>query len=344
MNRKEVFWYTGKLVWRKDAVIICLFWSVVFFCLNGLIVCGKNMNEQKKATVQIQCEISREYQSQLEVLWNMEGIQTIAVWEESTQILEWNGYEAEVTLVGTDPEYLQKQFPEAYSQGKHSSMAWAIVDESMIKQLKDTKKHAIQGYVPEDLLYQTVEINGEKVRIYGINSPEEKQEESQIFVYTDIEKYEEIVMSDTENRESVTDTGTLQGESHSDREVYHYRIQVTNEAAAEKVVDTLSLSGIPVQNTEDLEKQQEQREKIMEKIWQWILGLAGSLLSGVVLIRQQGKLWMAEHQAFVLYMQQISHGAWERIWKNRKVFYIIAGGMAGEILYLLLCMNGWKGY
>ena len=85
-------------------------------------------------------------------------------------------------------------------------------------------------------------------------------------------------------------------------------------------------------------------EKIMEKIWQWILGLAGSLLSGVVLIWQQGKLWMAEHQGFVLYMQQISYGTWEKIWKNRKAFYIVAGGMAGEIGYLLLCMNGWKGY
>ena len=160
MNRKEVFWYTGKLVWRKDAVIICLFWSMVFFCLNGLIVCGKSMNEQKKTAVTILCEISQEYQDQLGVLRNMEGVQAVTVWEESTQLLEWNGYEAEVTLAGTDPEYLQKQFPEAYSQGKHSSMAWAIVDESMIKQLKDTKKHVIQGYVPEDLLYQTVEING----------------------------------------------------------------------------------------------------------------------------------------------------------------------------------------
>lgn len=339
MNRKEIFWYTGKIVWRKDAIIICLFWSVVFFCLNGLIVCGRQWNEQKKAAVEIQCEISREYQSQREVLWDMEGIQTITLWEESTQVLEWNGYEAEVTLVGTDPEYLQKQFPEAYSQGKISSMAWAIVDESMIKQLKDTKKHAIQGYVPEDLLYQTVEINGEKVRIYGINSSEEKQEESQVFVYTDIEKYEEIVMSDTENRESVTDTGTLQGESHSDREVYHYRIQVVNEAAAEKVVDTLSLSGISVQNMEDLEKQQEQRERNLGKIWQWIFGLSGSLMSGIILIWQQGKLWMAEHHAFVQYMQQISPEIWKKIWKNRKVFYIVAGGAAGEIVYLLLLCN-----
>lgn len=33
-----------------------------------------------------------------------------------------------------------------------------------------------------------------------------------------------------------------------------------------------------------------------------------------------------------------------KIWKNRKAFYIVAGGMAGEIGYLLLCMNGWKGY
>lgn len=344
MNRKEIFCYTGKIVWRKDAIIICLFWSMVFFCLNALAVCGKNMNEQKKTAVTILCEISQEYQDQIGVLRNMEGVQAVTVWEESTQLLEWNGYEAEVMLAGTDPEYLQKQFPEAYSQGKHSSMAWAIVDESMIKQLKDTKKHVIQGYVPEDLLYQTVEINGEKVRIYGINSPEEKQEKSTAFVYMDIEKYKEIVMSDTENRESVTDTDTLQGESHTDREAYHYRIQVVNEAAAEKVVDTLSLSGIPVQNTEDLEKQQEQRKKDLEKIWQWIFVLAGSLLSGIVLMWQQGKLWMAEHQGFVLYMQQISYGTWEKIWKNRKVFYIVAGGMAGEIGYLLLCMNGWKGY
>ena len=50
-----------------------------------------------------------------------------------------------------------------------------------------------------------------------------------------------------------------------------------------------------------------------------------------------------EHQGFVLYMQQISYGTWEKIWKNRKAFYIVAGGMAGEIGYLLLCMNGWKG-
>ena len=339
MNRKEVFWYTGKLVWRKDAVIICLFWSMVFFCLNGLIVCGKSMNEQKKTAVTILCEISQEYQDQIGVLRNMEGVQAVTVWEESTQLLEWNGYEAEVTLAGTDPEYLQKQFPEAYSQGKYSSMAWAIVDERMIKQLKDTKKHVIQGYVPEDLLYQTVEINGEKVRIYGINSSEEKQEESQVFVYTDIEKYEEIVMSDTENRESVTDTGTLQGESYTDREAYHYRIQVVNEVVAEKVVDTLSLSGIPVQNTEDLEKQQEQRKKDLEKIWQWIFGLAGSLLSGIVLMWQQGKLWMAEHRAFVQYMQQISPETWKKIWKNRKVFYIVAGGAVGEIVYLVLCMK-----
>ena len=119
---------------------------------------------------------------------------------------------------------------------------------------------------------------------------------------------------------------------------------MVNEAAAEKVVDTLSLSGIPVQNTEDLEKQQEQREKITEKMWQWIFGLAGSILSGIVLIWQQGKLWMAEHHAFVLYMQQISQRTWDKIWKNRKVFYIVTGGMAGEIVYLLLCMNGWKGY
>lgn len=274
----------------------------------------------------------------------MEGVQAVTVWEESTQRLEWNGYEAEITLTGTDQEYLQTHFPKAYSQGKHSSMAWAVVDESIIKQLKDAEKHGIQGYVPEDLLYQIVEINGEKVRVYGINSPEEKQEKSTAFVYMDIEKYKEIVMSDTENRESVTDTDTLQGESHTDREAYHYRIQVVNEAAAEKVVDTLSLSGIPVQNTEDLEKQQEQRKKDLEKIWQWIFGLAGSLLSGIVLMWQQGKLWMAEHQGFVLYMQQISYGTWEKIWKNRKVFYIVAGGMAGEIGYLLLCMNGWKGY
>lgn len=74
--------------------------------------------------------------------------------------------------------------------------------------------------------------------------------------------------------------------------------------SAEKVIDTLSLPGISVQNTEALEKQQEQREKIMEKIWQWILGLAGSLLSGVVLIWQQGKLWMAEDKGFVLYMHR----------------------------------------
>lgn len=344
MNRKEIFCYTGKIVWRKDAIIICLFWSMVFFCLNALAVCGKNMNEQKKTAVEILCEISQEYQDQMGILRNMEGVQAVTVWEESTQLLEWNGYEAEITLTGTDQEYLQTQFPEAYSQGKHSSMAWAIVDESMIKQLKDTKKHAIQGYVSEDLLYQTVEINGEKVRIYGINSSEEKQEESQVFVYTDIEKYEEIVMSDTENRESVTDTGTLQGESYTDREAYHYRIQVVNEVVAEKVVDTLSLSGIPVQNTEDLEKQQEQREKNTEKMWQWIFGLAGSLLSGIVLIWQQGKLWKTEHRAFVQYMQQISTETWKKIWKNRKVFYIAAGGTAGEIVYLLLCMNGWKGY
>lgn len=302
------------------------------------------MDEQKKTAVGIRCEISQEYQDQLGILRNMEGVQAVTVWEESTQRLEWNGYEAEITLTGTDQEYLQTYFPKAYSQGKHSSMAWAVVDESIIKQLKDAEKHGIQGYVPEDLLYQIVEINGEKVRVYGINIPEEKQEEHQVFVYADIEKYEEIAMSDTENRESVADTDILQGENHTDQEAYHYRIQVVNEAVAEKVIDTLSLPGISVQNTEALEKQQEQREKIMEKIWQWILGLAGSLLSGVVLIRQQGKLWMSEHQAFVLYMQQISHGAWERIWKNRKVFYIIAGGMAGEIGYLLLCMNGWKGY
>lgn len=344
MNRKEIFWYTGKIIWRKDAIIICLFWSNVFFCLNALVVCGKIMDEQKKTAVGIRCEISQEYQDQLGILRNMEGVQAVTVWEESTQRLEWNGYEAEITLTGTDQEYLQTHFPKAYSQGKHSSMAWAVVDESIIKQLKDAEKHGIQGYVPEDLLYQIVEINGEKVRVYGINIPEEKQEEHQVFVYADIEKYEEIAMSDTENRESVADTDILQGENHTDQEAYHYRIQVVNEAVAEKVIDTLSLPGISVQNTEALEKQQEQREKIMEKIWQWILGLAGSLLSGVVLIRQQGKLWMSEHQAFVLYMQQISHGAWERIWKNRKVFYIIAGGMAGEIGYLLLCMNGWKGY
>ena len=119
-------------------------------------------------------------------------------------------------------------------------MAWAVVDESIIKQLKDAEKHGIQGYVPEDLLYQIVEINGEKVRVYGINIPEEKQEEHQVFVYADIEKYEEIAMSDTENRESVADTDILQGENHTDQEAYHYRIQMVNEAVAEKVIDTLS--------------------------------------------------------------------------------------------------------
>ena len=65
MNRKEILYYTGKIVWRKDAIIICLFWSMVFFCLNALVVCGKNMNEQKKTAVDILCEISQEYQEQM---------------------------------------------------------------------------------------------------------------------------------------------------------------------------------------------------------------------------------------------------------------------------------------
>ena len=101
----------------------------------------------------------------------------------------------------------------------------------------------------------------------------------------------------------------MQGRKSCGQEAYHYRIQVVNEAVAEKVIDTLSLSGIPVQNTEELEKQQGTERKIIEKIWQWILGLAGSLfLSGVVLIRQQGKTVDVRTQAFTSYMQQISRG------------------------------------
>lgn len=89
MNRKEIFWYTGKIIRRKDAIIICLFWSSVFFCLNALVVCGKIMNEQKKTAVGIRCEIPQEYQEQLGILRNMEGVQAVTVWEESTQRLEW---------------------------------------------------------------------------------------------------------------------------------------------------------------------------------------------------------------------------------------------------------------
>ena len=73
MNRREILCYTGKIVWRKDAIIICLFWSMVFFCLNALVVCGKNMNEQKKTAVDILCEISQEYQEQMGTLRNMGG-------------------------------------------------------------------------------------------------------------------------------------------------------------------------------------------------------------------------------------------------------------------------------
>lgn len=45
-------------------------------------------------------------------------------------------------------------------------------------------------------------------------SRKKNQEEHQVFVYADIEKYEEIAMSDTENRESVADIDILQGENH----------------------------------------------------------------------------------------------------------------------------------
>ena len=69
------------------------------------------MDEQKKTAVGIRCEISQEYQDQLGILRNMEGVQAVTVWEESTQRLEWNGYEAEITLTGTDQEYLQTHFP-----------------------------------------------------------------------------------------------------------------------------------------------------------------------------------------------------------------------------------------
>ena len=150
-------------------------------------------------------------------------------------------------------------------------------------------------------------------------------------------------MSDTENRESVADTDILQGENHTDQEAYHYRIQVVNEAVAEKVIDTLSLPGISVQNTEALENSRNREKKLWKNMA--VDSRAGrfSFEWGCTDVAA-GKTWMAEHQGFVLYMQQISYGTWEKIWKNRKAFYIVAGGMAGEIGYLLLCMNGWKGY
>lgn len=180
MNRKEIFWYTGKIIWRKDAIIICLFWSSVFFCLNALVVCGKIMDEQKKTAVGIRCEISQEYQDQLGILRNMEGVQAVTVWEESTQRLEWNGYEAEITLTGTDQEYLQTHFPKAYSQGKHSSMAWAVVDESIIKQLKDARKTWDSGICARRFIVSDCGNQWGKSKGIWNQQPERKQEEHQV--------------------------------------------------------------------------------------------------------------------------------------------------------------------
>lgn len=43
-------------------------------------------------------------------------------------------------------------------------------------------------------------------------SRKKNKNEHQVFVYADIEKYEEIAMSDTENSENVAENDTLQGE------------------------------------------------------------------------------------------------------------------------------------
>ena len=99
-----------------------------------------------------------------------------------------------------------------------------------------------------------------------------------------------------------------------------------------------------MQNTEALEKQQEQREKIMENNGSGFSGWQVRLLSGVVLIWQQGKLGWQNTKDCPIYATDKLREHGEKIWKNRKAFYIVAGGMAGEIGYLLLCMNGWKGY
>ena len=98
MNRREAIKYSLRILRRKNTIISGVFLMLAFYWLYCSCTTGYKLYTEMSESVEIQCSIP---ENSLEMIKKAEEVSAVTEYKESIQVIEYQGYTAQVTLKGT---------------------------------------------------------------------------------------------------------------------------------------------------------------------------------------------------------------------------------------------------
>lgn len=327
MNRREAIKYSLRILRRKNTIISGVFLMLAFYWFYCSCTTGYELYTEMSESVEIQCSIP---ENSLEILKKAEEVSAVTEYKESIQVIEYQGYTAQVTLKGMEEVYIYHAYAQVLQAPFTDSMPCLIADASVFGAMENEKKEKMKDSW-EDMIFQTVFVSGHEARIYGVsqensevNKENKLKDQESLYILTTLEGYEALTA------ELIEEEGELKAS-----EIKNYYVEVKDGYRWNKLENKLADWGITVVYGNSGEKNTHKWEEKEEKIRHQVIMCLMSFICGSMLIFYQGCLWKQEYEAFVRYIYQIDKTgkSFRRVYRGRIVLYIIMGMLGGFFMF-----------
>lgn len=336
-----------RILCQRSTIVILVIFSFSISCLLCSIHTFHGLIREMSGEIELQCTVPEGMEDSLRQL---KDVSYISEYQQSAQILSYNGYSVEVQLTGYEKEYFMERFREDIAAEISGSMPYIVVESNVFSEMKNDSNEKMIMESVGSLLLENFLMNGNKARVCGIIDTEitdgEEDSQNPVFhVYTTLEGYEALTDlsggSVGVQAEEGADFSMVASDSSGSGS---FLIGVRNGFRLKEVAELLNRSGILVQvgdynggESESITVWEEKKSSGMENMALFVFLFMCSLL----LIYNQGKIWTFEHQEFFRYvkMSDPSGNSVRMIYTGAVLWYAIIGIGSGGVAAILRCMS-----
>lgn len=341
-----------KILCQRSTIVILVIFSFSISCLLCSIHTFHGLIREMSGEIELQCTVPEGMETSLRQL---KDVSYISEYQQSVQILSYNGYSVEVQLTGYEKEYFMERFREDIAAEISGSMPYIAVESNVFSEMKNDSNEKMITESVDSLLMENFLVNGKKARVCGIIDTENADMEKEdlqtpvLYAYTTLEGYDALtdlsggsISVGVQAEESADFSGGDSDSSGSGS----FLIGLENGFQLKEVTELLNRNGINILaqsgdygggESDPVTVWEENKVSGMENM----VLFAFLFLCSLMLIYNQEKIWTLEHPEFLRYikMSDPDGKSIRIIYTGAVLWHVMISIGLGSAAAILRCMS-----
>ncbi len=346
------FKYGLRILCQRSTIVILAVFSFSISCFLCSIYTFQGLIREMSGEVELQCTVP---QGMEDSLGQLKNVSYISEYQQSMQILSYNGYSVEIQLMGYEKEYFMERFRENIAAEMSGSMPYIVVESGVFSEMKNDSREKMNVVSDDSLLMENFLVSGKNARICGIVNTEiadevkEDLQDTVFYVYTTLEGYGALTdLSDGNAGDGIpveesADFSEAVFEEGGSRNVL---IGIRSGFHLKDVTELLNRNGVSIlaQNgdfgggeSDQITVWTEEKASGIENMVLFVFLFACSLM----LMNNQRKIWALEHWEFLQYIKMNAPDgkSVRMIYTGAVLWYLMAGFGLGGVAAVLRCIG-----